>query len=101
MDFFEEKLASDGFKALGAAPPAWKITSMDDLRESTPEYQLSRQGKTVGLCTKNEMKALHGLLNKRNETRPSPSDYYPGLNETLGFMSEVLKRVEILRKKTL
>ncbi len=56
--------------------------------------------RDVGLCRKNEVKALLGLLNKRNECA-HPSDFYPGLNHTLGFVSELLQRIERLQPRTL
>ena len=95
MDFLEEKLASDGMKKLKAVRPKWSYDSMEDLREGVSEYQIIEAAKPVGLCTKNQVKALHGLLNKRNECA-HPSDYYPGLNETLGYASELLQRIQQL-----
>jgi hypothetical protein len=99
MDFFEEKLASDGLVKLRAARPNWTFTSIEDLREKTPEFQLIEAAHAAGLCQKNEAKALQGLLNKRNECA-HPSDFYPGLNESLGYVSELLKRISHLRDKS-
>ena len=48
--------------------------------------------------TKKEMKAFHGLLAKRNECA-HPTSFYPGLNESLGYVSELLKRIETLQAK--
>ncbi len=45
-----------------------------------------------------EEKALKGLLTERNECA-HPSDYEPDLNETLGYVSKVLKRVWSLQKQ--
>lgn len=73
---------------------------MEELREKYPEHQIVEVTRDVGLCQENETKALLGLLNKRNECA-HPSEFYPGLNETLGFVSELLKRIEVLRKKHL
>ncbi len=98
MDYFEEKLASDGLVKLRASRPAWIFAQMEDLREKVPEFQIIEAAHATGLCLKNEMKALHGLLNKRNECA-HPSNFYPGLNESLGFISELLKRIEHLQKK--
>ena len=64
------------------------------------EHQIIESTEAIGLCEKSERKALLGLLNKRNECA-HPSDFYPGLNESLGYFSELLKRIETLRKKTL
>lgn len=99
MDFFEEKLASDGFVKLRAVRPEWVFTSIEDMREKIPEYQLIDASRDMTLCRKNEVKALWGLLNKRNECA-HPSDFYPGLNETLGYMSELLNRIGTLRSRT-
>jgi len=99
MDFFEEKLASDGWVKLHSARPAWTFTAMEDLREKVPEFQIIEAAHASGLCQKNEAKALQGLLNKRNECA-HPSIFYPGLNESLGYISELLKRIEHLQKKT-
>ncbi len=46
------------------------------------------------------MKALHGLLNKRNECA-HPEDYYPSLNDTLGYLDEIFKRIGMLQSRTL
>lgn len=100
MDFLEEKLSSDGFKKLKLARPNWQITTVENLREQVPEYQLIEATKDVKLCTKNEVKALIGLLNKRNECA-HPSNYFPGLNETLGYVSEILQRLHHLQPKML
>jgi hypothetical protein len=99
IDFYEEKISSNKFKKLHAAYPAWsKYKTVDDLRENIAEYQLIECGRTVGLLTKNEMKALHGLLNKRNECA-HPSNYFPGLNDSLGYISELVQRISHLQRK--
>lgn len=100
MDLLEEKLASDGLKKLRAARPKWPINSMEDLREHVSEHQLIEAAREIGLCRKNEMKAWLGLLNKRNECG-HPSDFYPGLNDSLGYVSEILQRIEALRARVL
>jgi hypothetical protein len=98
MDFLEELIASDGFVALRVVRPKWSLDSLDELRETVSEFQIIDACKPIGLCTKSQVKALQGLLNKRNECA-HPSDYYPALNDTLGFISEVLQRIESLRNK--
>jgi hypothetical protein len=98
MDFLEMKLATNDFRKLRAARAAWAFAGIEELRETVSEYQIIESARLTGLIQKNEMKALHGLLNKRNECA-HPSDYYPGLNDTLGFVSEILTRIEMLRKK--
>jgi hypothetical protein len=100
MDFLEEKLGSDGLAKLRAARTGWKAGSIEELRENVVEYQLIEVSKDLGLCSKTQMKALHGMLNKRNECA-HPSDFYPDMNDTLGYISELLTRVTILQTKTL
>jgi hypothetical protein len=100
MDLLEEKLASDGLVKLRAAKAAWKAGSVEELRETVVEYQVIEAAKELGLCTKTEMKALHGMLNKRNECA-HPNDFFPDMNITLGYISELLTRVATLQPKTL
>jgi hypothetical protein len=42
------------------------------------------------------MKAFQGLLNKRNECA-HPEDYDPTINDTLGYLDELMKRVAVLQ----
>ena len=100
MDYLEEKLSGDGLKRVRAIRPSWKASTIEELRESVPEYQLIEAARDLGLCSKGEMKALHGLLNKRNECA-HPSAYFPGFNETLGYLSELFTRVKLLQPKSL
>jgi hypothetical protein len=100
MDFLEEKLASDGLKRLRGVRPKWKASSVEELRENTGEYQLIEAARDLGLCSKTEMKAFHGLLNKRNECA-HPSDHFPLLNETLGYIAEILQRIGRLQPRKL
>jgi hypothetical protein len=100
MDFLEEKMASDGLNKLMSVRPKWPYSTVEDLREHVNEFQLIESCRDLGLATKNEVKALHGLLNKRNECA-HPSNFYPGLNETLGYISEVLRRITSIRPLTL
>src|SRR2546428_7151939 len=67
MDFFEEKLASDGLVRLRAVHPAWRASSVEELRDNVVEYQLLEVARDLGLCGKTETKALQGLLSNRNE----------------------------------
>ena len=97
MDFLEKKIASDGFKKLHFAYPTWlKYKTIEDLREYISEYQIIEAARNIGQCTKNQSKALHGLLNKRNECA-HPSNYYPQLNDSLGYISELLQRIKQLQ----
>jgi hypothetical protein len=98
-DFLEERLASDGFKKLCAARPNWKVKAVDDLRDVYSDHAIILAARDARLCTKSEMKALLGLLNKRNECA-HPSNYFPGLNDSLGYISELFQRIETLRAKS-
>jgi hypothetical protein len=97
MDYLEGRLAHDNFRRLKAARPNWRLKTVDDLREY-PDYQIVEACRVVGLCTKAEMKGLLGLLNKRNECA-HPSTYFPRLNDTLGYIDELLQRIETLQSK--
>jgi hypothetical protein len=92
IDLYERRLCSDGLAALAQARPKWSASTLEDLRETVTEYQLVEAGKAVNLLTKNDVKALHGLLNKRNECA-HPSAFFPGLNESLGYVSELFRRI--------
>jgi len=100
VDFLEEKLAADGLKKVWQQRPKWKGKTIEELREIVPEHQLVEVSRDVRLCTKTQTKVLLGLLNKRNECA-HPSDYDPDLNETLGYVSELLKRIRTLQTKQL
>lgn len=100
MDFLEEKLAGDGLVKLRKLRPAWKASSVEELRENVVEHQLLEAARELGLCGKTEAKAFHGLLSKRNECA-HPSNYFPTMNETLGYVAEVLNRIGHLQTKSL
>jgi hypothetical protein len=100
MDFLEEKMTSDGLKKLATIRTKWPYSTVEDLRENVNEFQLIDACRDLGLASKNDVKALHGLLNKRNECA-HPSEFFPGLNDALGYISEILMRIEKLRPKTL
>ena len=98
VDYLADKFASDGFKKLRAARSKWLLNSKEDLLESQTDYALIEAARAVAICSKTEMKALHGLLSKRNECA-HPSSYFPGLNESLGYVSELFQRIATLQKK--
>lgn len=100
-DFLEQMLASDGLTKLKSVRSGWsKYATMEQLRENVPEHQLIEAALDVGLLSKSEMKTILGLLSKRNECA-HPGSYLPGLNEALGYVSELLRRVERLQTKHL
>ena len=97
VDFLHDYLGQDSFGALNAARPAWNIGAAEDLRDWA-DYGVIEAGKAAGFYNKSLMKALHGLLNKRNECA-HPTDYYPDLNQSLGYLSELFQRIDTLQKK--
>jgi hypothetical protein len=101
VDLIKEKLASDGLTKLRAQRPNWpQNVDINELAEKFPEYQLIEALKAVGLVGKGEMNALIGLLQRRNECA-HPTGYVPTLNETLGYISEVMQRIQRLAPKSL
>ena len=99
MDFLEEKLAKDNFVGLKKVREKWKgVHSLDNLRENHSDYQIIGALQALDFCTENEEKALKALLTQRNESA-HPSDYEPELNETLGYVSQILKRIGTLQKR--
>lgn len=94
MDFLHNLLVNHHLSELQSARPNWGISASEDLRD-WGEYATVEAGKAAGVYGKTLMKALHGLLNRRNECA-HPSDYFPDLNETLGYMSELFKRIQLL-----
>jgi hypothetical protein len=97
IDFLHNYLFEDGGTAITAEYPKWNLTGPEDLREVS-EFQVIEAGRAAKFYNKTTMKALHGLLNKRNECA-HPSDFLPDLNETLGYLSELFKRVAYLQSK--
>ena len=96
MDFLEDKIESKGFKILHKIYPNWvKYKTIEELREYISEYQLIECAKKLKICSKTQEKAFKGLLNKRNECA-HPSNFYPELNESLGYISELFQRISQL-----
>lgn len=101
MDFLEEKLASDGLVKVKQSRPGWiRFAGIDELRDEIGEYQIIQVAKDVGLLSKGTMKSLHGMLSTRNECA-HPGPYRPGLNESLGYVSDLITRISQLQSKNL
>lgn len=96
MDFVHEWIATDKKRLLVIQEnyPTWNIKQAADLREQK-DYTLFEVLKKQGLITNSMMKALQGLLAKRNECA-HPEEYEPGINDTLGYLDEVMKRMAVL-----
>ena len=99
MDYIEEKISEDGLVALRREFPSWQGADIHEIAEYVPERQLVDALKKLHLATKNEVAALVGLLQRRNECA-HPTQYLPGINESLGYMSELLQRIKVLSAKT-
>jgi len=98
IDYLHEIAARDGFAALLVVRPNWKITSVEDIRENHADYNFIEALEAAKLIPKSERKAFHGLLSRRNECA-HPSDFFPDMNQSLGYLSEVISRLEALKKR--
>ena len=101
MEFLFEKLSADGLVALRALHPAWQGDNIREIAEYVPEREFVESLKPLGFCTKNEQSGFVSLLQRRNECAHPTSGYRPGLNETLGYISELLNRTKALTEKSL
>jgi len=91
-DFCQRHAARDSFDTLNAKYKKWNLKTLDDLRENVGEFNLLEGLFGASLITKSEKKSLQALLNKRNECA-HPTEYFPDLNQTLGFVSECIDRL--------
>ena len=98
IDWFHRWLWDGHEAALTQAYPKWGLSDVEDLREHA-DFQVIEAGRVVGAYRQAAKKALHGLLNRRNECA-HPSNYFPDRNETLGYIGEVFKRLEGLTKRS-
>lgn len=94
IDFLHDKLVDDHLAAIVAARPSWPVTTAEDLR-SYSDFQVIEAGKDAKMYTAQTMRMLHGWLGSRNECA-HPSEYFPDLNMTLGYISELVDRVKRL-----
>lgn len=97
MDFIHDWIANDSARlaAIQANYVAWNIRQAADFREQK-DFQIFEAMKKVGFINNSMMKALQGLLNKRNESA-HPDTYEPGINDTLGYLDEMLKRIATIQ----
>lgn len=97
IDLFHEFLAATSLSAIQTLRPKWNVSSPEDFR-SYSDFSVIEAARDAKAIPKTVAKALHGLLNKRNECA-HPEDYHPGLNDTLGYVDELFKRAEHLLRK--
>ena len=98
FDMVLRLLASDSFVALKTARPNWSFSTSEELGESVSEHQIVESLRPLGVTSKADQKALIGLLSRRNECA-HPTGYFPDLNQTLGYISELFQRIENLQKR--
>ena len=89
-------LESDGFRKLKIERPKWSFSNAEELGESVTEHQIIEALKPLSITGKADQKALIGLLSRRNECA-HPTGYFPDINQTLGYVSELFQRIEKLQ----
>jgi hypothetical protein len=97
IDFLHNYLWDNFQTELAANRAKWKLSGAEDFREHT-DFAVIETGKAINSYSKTPMKALHGLLNTRNECA-HPSDFFPDLNDALGYLSSLFKRIAFLQGK--
>lgn len=96
IDFiYEWAWETSRISALRSTRDKWKLDDPADLRLQT-DFAFIEALKAAGLLNNTVMKALHGLLNKRNECAHA-DDYDPTVNDTLGYIDELMKRIARLQ----
>jgi hypothetical protein len=95
IDFLHNLLVDEHLTALETARPNWTINAAEDLREYS-DFQVVEAGKASGVYGNTMMRTLHGFLGQRNECA-HPSGYFPDLNSTLGYVSELVSRIRRLK----
>jgi hypothetical protein len=94
IDFLHHHLVDDHLAALQMARPKWTINAAEDLREQS-DFGVIEAGRAAGAYANTMMRTLHGFLGRRNECA-HPSDYFPDLNSTLGYVSDLVERIKRL-----
>jgi hypothetical protein len=96
IDYLEMKLASDELATIKELRPGWaKFKTMEELRDDIPESQIVDVARDAGLLTKGDKRIIDGLLAKRNKCA-HPSTYSATLNESLGYVSELISWIRKL-----
>lgn len=99
IDYIEDRVFSRGLDEVIKLRPGWeKFSSVEEILEKVAEYQIIEVARDQGLITATESKSIKGLLAKRNECA-HPNDHTPTVQEAIGFVSELLSRVEQLFSK--
>ena len=98
IDWLQKYCERDNFVAIGSALPRHTINDLSDLRENVGEHLLIEKMKGSGLLKRGETKAFLGLLHRRNECA-HPTSYYPDMNQTIGYLSEIFQRLKSLKDR--
>jgi hypothetical protein len=94
IDFLHDLLVTTHLRALATARPKWTVAAAEDLREYS-DFQVIEAGKAASAYANTMMRTLQGLLSRRNECA-HPSEYFPDLNMTLGYISDLVDRIKRL-----
>ena len=98
IDFLHTKFEVDKFVAINRERPKANIKTREDIGEKITEFDLLTISHLCKLISKAEMKSLKGDLSKRNECA-HPTLYLPGLNESIGYLTGILSRIENIQKR--
>lgn len=101
MDVVQTKLASDGWQKVSSVRTTFPITkTLEEIREQYTDHAFVTLAKECGLYGKGTMNSLLGALAERNQcAHPGAPD--PGMNESLGYLSKLLKRAKEVQGKTI
>jgi hypothetical protein len=101
MDYLESTTIKYKLEEIHASYPKWgSISSAQDLRESQNDHNIIEAAATVKVLRKSEKKVLHGHLAKRNECA-HPGAHQPSLNESIGYVDELLRRIATINNRLL
>lgn len=97
MDWLHHFFADHHLKPIQEALPKWKIKKPEDFREHS-DFQVIDAGKSARVYVDSTKRSLHGNLDRRNECA-HPSDYFPDLNMSLGYISDLINRIKRMTPK--
>jgi hypothetical protein len=99
LDSLVEKLHSDGFVKLHALRTKWThCSNPEELQEVFTEFAIVEAARDLRLLAKADAKVALGQLARRNQCA-HPTGYAPGLNDALGYISDMLTSIERLSKR--
>jgi len=86
MDYIHDIIASDDLVTVKNHHSAWKIRQKHDLRDQS-DFQVIDFLRVSGFINKTDGKALHGMLNTRNEAA-HPGDIKFGHTKALAYIKK-------------